>query len=447
MNIKSLFAVLAFFMLSACQDAPAVPATPKVIIKSELASPVVLEKVQGKNYLKVSLTGFPLEIRKRSPINLALVIDRSTSMSGERIEKARDAAIMAVNMLNSNDTLSIIAYDSTVEVIVPATRVTNKEILSDKIRKHIHPQGMTALFAGVSKGLDQVSRHLDKTQVNRIILLSDGQANVGPSSVSELAGLARIAAKKGVAITTMGLGEDYNEDLMVAIAGYSDGNHVFVENSSDLEKTFASEFNDVMSVVAHDVEVTSKTARQVTPVRLLGRDCEIRGNTVTVKLNQLYSNQEKYVLLEVIPAQGARSESKALADVTVSYDNLASKRKDTYQQSLAVRYTHSIAEMKKATVEDVLVDSAIQKTALQNEQAIKLIEEGKMNEAKAVLDQSVWDLEALPVESVAARQKIQSNVNMNKEMGNTIMLKDQKLSRKALKAQNYSQKSQMKNAR
>ena len=238
MNTKRLFTLLAFSIVSFCLGAQATQAAQKVTIKSEIASPVVLENAQDKNYLKISLTGFPLEIKKRSPINLALVIDRSGSMNGERIEKARNAAIMAVNMLDSNDTLSIVAFDSTVQVIAPAGKVKDKQTLSNKIRK-IQAGGMTALFAGVSKGLDQIGKHLDNEQVNRVILLSDGHANVGPASISELSGLAKIAAKKGVAITTLGIGKDYDEDLMTAIASYSDGNHVFVEKSVDLEKTFA----------------------------------------------------------------------------------------------------------------------------------------------------------------------------------------------------------------
>lgn len=435
MTIKRFFISLALCAIPFCVGAQA---SPKVAIKSELASPVVLEHTKDKNYLKISLTGYPMDIQKRSPINLALAIDRSTSMSGERIERARDAAIMAVNMLEDTDTLSIVAYDSNVEVVVPATKVKDKRLLEETIRRKIQPRGMTALFAGLSKGIDQVARHLDREQVNRVILLSDGQANVGPTSVNELAGLARIAAKKGVAITTLGIGKDYNEDLMTAIAGYSDGNHVFVEKTSDLEQTFAREFHDVMTVVAQDVDVTIKVAGQVTPVRLLGREGEIKGDTVTVRLNQLYSNQEKYVLLEVVPPAGQRSESKPLAEVNVSYSNLATKRKDTYRETLALRYSGSKDEVKQSIVEDVLVDSAIQKTVLENERAIQLMDEGKMGEAKAVLDESARQLEALPVATPSARAKVQGSVQMNKGMSAKVMSDEKSVSRKALKEQTYN---------
>ncbi|MFD1261888.1 vWA domain-containing protein [Entomomonas asaccharolytica] len=438
---RTLFSLLAIPVLSLMTIVSAT-AAPKIIIKSELASPVILENAQDKNYLKISLTGFPLDVKKRSPINLALVIDRSTSMSGDRIEKARDAAIMTVNMLSSEDTLSVITYDSSAEVIIPATKVTDKEKLIAKIKQNINPRGMTALFAGVSKGINQVNKHLDKEQINRIILLSDGQANVGPTSIKELSELARTAAKKGITISTIGIGEGYNEDLMTAIAGYSDGNHAFVAHSADLEKIFTKEFKDVMSVVAQDVEVIIKTADGVKPVRLLGRDGEITGNTITVKLNQLYSNQEKYVLLEVIPAKGSAEQQKDLAKVQVSYNNLSSKKLENYDEKIAVRYSKSADVVKQAQVDEIVVDSAIQKAAIENERAIQLMDQGKVEEAKAVLQTNAAQMEALPVTAPAARMKAEQSAAANKQLFDKVSTESKASSRKALKESNYKTQKQ-----
>lgn len=423
----------------------AIAAEPKVTIRTELASPVILENTQDRNYLKISLVGYPRPLEKRSPINLALVIDRSSSMSGDRIERARDAAILAVNMLDSNDTLSVVTYDSGVDVIVPATKVRDKQQIISAIRNNTGPRGMTALFAGVSKGINQVDKFLDKEQINRIILLSDGQANVGPTATSEMAELARMAARKGIAITTLGIGTHYNEDLMTTLAGYSDGNHAFIENASDLEKAFVKEFDDVMSVVAQDVEVIIKTADQVKPVRLLGRDGTIKGNTITVKLNQLYANQEKYVLLEVLPAQGKNRQSKPLADVAVSYNNLATQKTDTHREQLAVRYSSSRDEVAKAVVEDVMVESAIQQMALESEQAIELMDQGRFEEAKSRLEQSAAALQSMPVTSEAAQSKIQSTVETNSALQDR-MDTDKEGFRKALKEENFRLQNQSKGA-
>ncbi|WP_058910590.1 vWA domain-containing protein [Entomohabitans teleogrylli] len=442
MNLKKMCSLLAVGLISVTSGLQAAPAAPQITVKSEVASPLILENSQEKNYLKISLTGYPLDVKKRSPINLALVIDRSTSMRGDRIEKATEAAVMAVNTLDSQDTLSVVAYDSVVEVIVPATRVTNKARLTEQIRQALAPRGMTALFAGVSKGLDQVSKNLEKEQVNRIILLSDGQANVGPTSNSELAELARIAARKGVAITTIGLGQGYNEDLMTTIAQYSDGNHTFVANSSDLEKAFVREFDDVMSVVAQDVIVEIKMADQVKPVRLLGREGEIRGDAVTVKLNQLYANQEKYVLLEVVPAKGQDSQSKPLADIQVSYNNLATQKKETRQEQVAVRYTRSAEQAKEAMVEEVVAESAIQKAAIESERAIRLMDEGKMEEAKSVLGQSAVALESIPLSAPAAIERVQKSAEMNRIQAEKMQTENKDVMRKSLKEQNYNIKTQ-----
>ncbi|EBS7636378.1 VWA domain-containing protein [Salmonella enterica] len=440
MNLKHLFAALALGLLTTTVSAQQ-PA-PKVAIKSELASPVVLENTQDKNYLKVSLTGFPLSVTKRSPINLALVIDRSGSMGGDRIEQATEAAVMAVNTLSAEDTLSVVIYDDVVDVIVPAAKLNNKEKLISQIRKRLTARGGTALFAGVSRGIKETSKYLDKAHVNRIILLSDGQANVGPSSTSELAELGKIAASKGIAITTMGIGEGYNEDLMAAIAQYSDGNHVFVQSTDALEKAFEHEFGDVMSVVAQDVVVEIKVADNVKPLRLLGREGDIHENMVTVKLNQLYANQEKYVMLELLPVKGSAAQSKTLADVNVRYDNLATRQKERWDEKMAIRYTASASEVQKAQVEDVIVDSAIQKSAIQNEQALKLIDEGKMDEAKAVLRESTSLMGSLQLSAPAPKMKAQESVEENRQLLQKLETESKEASRKSLKEQNYRTKKQ-----
>ena len=436
----------AIFSCSLITGFPAQALTPQIMIKTELASPVIMEKTQDANYLKISLTGFAMDTQKRSPINLALVIDRSSSMGGERIERAREAAIMTVNMLQENDTLSVIAYDNDVEVIIPATRVTNKQKLIDLINQKVTSRGWTALFAGLSKGIDQVERHLNKDHINRVILLSDGQANVGPTSISELSELSRIAAKKGISVTTIGIGDGYNEDLMSAIAGYSDGNHFFVNQVADLEKVFTNEFKDVMSVVAQDVEITIKIADGVKPVRLLGRDGEIVGNTVNVRLNQLYANQEKYVLLEVIPAAGTANEHKDLAQVQVRYDNLSTKKQDDFNQMVTVSYSASQEAVKGAVVEDVLIDSAIQRTALENARAIELMDQGKKDEAIAILSRNAEDMDKASqmLNSEDAKNKAQENAELNRSFLDSMDNKSWNESRKTMTESNYQIQNQQK---
>ena len=169
-------------------------------------------------FVKIGLTGFKLDSKdKRAPVNVAIVLDKSGSMEGDKIAKAKDAAIAAIGRLGSDDIVSVVAYDSTVQVIVPATKLSDKESVIEQIRR-IEAGGSTALFAGVSKGADELRKFLDKNRVNRVILLSDGLANVGPQSPSELGALGASLMKEGISVSTMGLGLDYNEDLMTKLA-------------------------------------------------------------------------------------------------------------------------------------------------------------------------------------------------------------------------------------
>src|SRR5262249_8423165 len=176
--------------------------------------------------------------------------DRSSSMaSDQKLDKAKEAALMVLDRLQPDDYISVISYDSTVEVLVPSTHVGNGAELREQISS-LSPRGSTALFAGVSTGIEEVGKHLDAKRVNRIVLLSDGQANVGPRSPNELGRLGEVAGRQGISITTVGVGLDYNEDLMTQLALASDGNHAFAENATDLATIFSHELGDVMSVIA-----------------------------------------------------------------------------------------------------------------------------------------------------------------------------------------------------
>lgn len=364
---------------------PCVGRASQIRLDVSLANPVLIANQKQTTYLKVGLTGFEMTgDAKRTPANIAIVIDRSGSMQGDKIKQAKEAARMAVNRLNANDIVSIVVYDDTVNVLVPATKASDRSTILAGIDQ-IEVGGSTALFAGVSKGAEEVRKFLTRDRVNRVILLSDGLANVGPDTPGALGDLGASLVKEGISVTTLGLGLGYNEDLMSQLAQRSDGNHAFVERSKDLVGIFNSEFGDVLSVVAQEVLVTIECGDGIRPVKVLGRQADIAGRKVVASMNQVYSNQEKYLMLEVEIPEGTAGTQLQVATVNVTYANMSTKTRDTLSNSVAVRFSESREQVIAQRDKVVLEAATMQVATERNELATKLRDEGKTEEAQKLL--------------------------------------------------------------
>ena len=336
-------------------------------------------------WVRVGLDGFKLEREKqRSPVNLAIVLDKSGSMQGKKIEQARKAAVDAIGLLGPNDIVSVVTYDSTVSVLVPATKLTDPTSVIAKVRS-ITPGGNTALFAGVSKGAAEVRKFLDREHVNRVILLSDGLANAGPSSPGELAALGASLLKENISVTTLGLGLGYNEDLMTQLALQSGGNHHFVEDATQLVAVFRAEFDDVLSVVAQEIDVTITIPEGVRPVRVLGNEADINGQKIVTRISQIYSEQERYLVLELeVPPSGDKSK-RELATVEVSYTNLLRKSTDHLKASAVVGFTADDTALAKTVNRDVMTDVIALISSEQNKLATKHLDAGNFAACRDVL--------------------------------------------------------------
>ena len=344
-------------------------------------------------HMKIGLTGFEMTSKEeRPPVNVAIVLDRSGSMSGQKIEHAKKAAIQAIDYLGSDDIVSIVAYDHRVNVLVPATKVSDKASIKKRISA-LTSGGNTALFAGVSKGAAELRKFADKDRVNRIILLSDGKANSGPSSPKALGDLGASLRKEGISVTTWGLGNGYNEDLMDQLAQRSDGNHTFIESPQQLAGIFEAEFGDILSVVAQEVSIEVKCAAGVRPVKVLNREAEISGQRIITQLNQLYSRQEKYILIEVeVPATEA-NETRKIADVDIAYANMLTETTDEISSALSVKFTRSKEVVQKSTNEEAMTEVVLQKATVANKLATSLRDKGDIEQAKQVLRQNYGYLE------------------------------------------------------
>ena len=355
-----------------------------VTLESRVSTPLVVAGRTATAYVKVELTGQALSLATRPPVNVALVIDKSGSMQGVKMDRAKEAAMQAISKLGPQDIVSIIAYDTSVSVLAPATKASDKSSLFDAIRR-IRASGDTALFAGVTKGAAEVRKFLERGRVNRVLLLSDGLANVGPSSPADLGALGASLVREGISVTTFGLGLGYNEDLMTELARQSDGNHAFIEDAANLSQFFDLELGTAAAVVAQDIQILLDCGPGVRPVRVLGRPADIIGQRVTTSMNQIYARQSQQLLLEVELAAGAPNERRVIAHVVASYGNLGTRITESLSSDVSVEFSADRLAVERQTDQRVMITAVEQIANERNAMAVTLRDRGDVNQARELL--------------------------------------------------------------
>jgi Ca-activated chloride channel homolog len=392
----SLWTGAGLLVLQASAPIDLARAEPAITVEARLAQAVMGVGDGQTTHLRVGLKGCDARPdRARVPVNVAFVIDRSGSMAGERLAQARSAAGLAVARLGPDDIASVVAFDHGAQLLVEAQPVSDRHVFLERIGR-IAAGGSTAIHDGVVLGANEVRKFKDPARLNRLILLSDGQANVGPRHPADFAALGAALLAEGISVTSIGLGVGYNEDLMFALARASDGNHAFAREASDLGAIFNREFDDVLGSCAQTVAIDIELEPGARPLRSLSRDGTLEGQRASFRLNQIYAAAEHYVLLELeldrtlTAAVGERS----LGLVTVSYSVPDSGSRQTLTTPIRVNFTTSTAAVEAGR--DRKVEEAVleQITRQRSQQAIKFKDDGNAGEARQLLLQNSKDIEA-----------------------------------------------------
>ncbi len=206
-----------------------------------LKSALIAGKTQELTLLiRVHPAPAPRRSGGRPPLNLALVLDRSGSMAGEPLEMAKEATVAALRQLKPEDRVSVVSFDDEVRVEVPSAPARDLEAMIAQVRT-ITSGGSTALYDGWMVGATQVATHLNRQGLNRVILLSDGQANHGLTDAREIARRVSGLSERGVSTTTLGFGGHYDENLLLSMATSGDGNFEHIEEAGKLPTFFESE--------------------------------------------------------------------------------------------------------------------------------------------------------------------------------------------------------------
>ena len=161
---------------------------------------------------------------------------------------------MIIERLRKNDTISVVAYDDDVELVVPSTKCINKHNIINALN-NIHLGGMTNLHGGWLLGAEQVALTKSNTSINRVLLLSDGNANAGLTNAEDIIRQCSKLSESGITTSTYGLGNNFNEELMVNIANSGLGQSYYGQTCQDLEDPFNEEFQTLINTVATDIKL------------------------------------------------------------------------------------------------------------------------------------------------------------------------------------------------
>ncbi|MBK8164378.1 MAG: VWA domain-containing protein [bacterium] len=321
---------------------------------------------------------------ERPPVQLALVIDRSGSMQeAGKLVYAKAAAKSLIELLRPADRLAIVDYDNRVTVLWPSAPVVAPE-LTIRAVDGLTPRGGTNLAAGLAAGLAEIGRDKQTGFTCRTILLSDGLANQGETRASAIAAMAAEARRGGVAVTTMGLGRDYNEDLMQTVAAGGGGRYYYIENPAAMQRIFQEEMGKVLRQSTRELALWFEHGAAIRGVTVYGYPFETAGNRTTIGMKDLYGGDAISVLLSLELAAPGTGRFK-VGRIGLSYVDAADGRR--HQRDFPVTVTGSAdAALVAASVD---VPTAVEATLIVadecHDQAVRAFESGDKPGALASL--------------------------------------------------------------
>jgi Ca-activated chloride channel family protein len=334
-----------------------------------------------------------IRVEKKAPVDLALVIDTSGSMGGAKIESARAAAKQLVSSLGDGDIVSIDTFSDRAESLVPPTVLNgeSRDRLMTAITR-LRPQGSTNMFDGLSLAEAHVAQAPPSHTVRRVVVISDGIANVGPSSPAALGAVAERGLAFRAQVTSLGVGNDYDEHTLNALAIRSSGRLFHISEPKEMVAFLRKEVDLLGATVASDafVEVVAAPG-----VRLLGSDgirTDWTGNgALRIPLGALYAGQHREALVHVRvdPPRFEGAERAPLASVRLVFHDPQDGDLERVQETVArVGMTNDAAMVAKTENARTKAIVAVQDAAKLQIQAAQAVNQGQFMDADKELAQA-----------------------------------------------------------
>jgi Ca-activated chloride channel homolog len=289
------------------------------------------------------------------PLNFAAVLDRSGSMDGEKMKHMKEAVGYVVDNMNDRDSISVIIFDDQVQTLVSNQPVKNRNEIKTIIDQVI-ARGGTQISDGLKTGIEEVKKGFSQDRVNRILLLTDGQTWDDEDACIRL---ADEAGRQGIAITTVGLGEEWNEKLLLQIAERSHGDSYWIQNPLAILDTFRKEMTSMLSVAATNLKLTARMSPGVRPSKVYTAlpmitdvsEKGIKDNEIVMDLGSLDGTKGQMVLIKVL-VPPHKEGAYRLGQVEVSRDIPSQNVKNRISRyDLSVTFTANVALASKVNAE------------------------------------------------------------------------------------------------
>jgi Ca-activated chloride channel family protein len=274
-------------------------------------------------YLLVRIEARAPGSAQRMPVNLALVLDRSSSMRGPRIAHAIAAVRQVVQQLDVRDRLSVIAFDASARSLFgPANLTPETRRQLDEALAGLRTGVGTNLAAGIKKGAEAVRSGFVRGAISRMVLLTDGQPSLGITDSGRLCALAEKEALGGVSLTTMGLGEGFDDELLAELARSGRGGFHYLASAADIPGAFGRELAGVFAIAATQTEIGLRPAEHVTTAELLHRlPSRPRDDGLVVEMGELAAATPRQVLFQLTraPEVPGKTIEARCGTLTVTY--------------------------------------------------------------------------------------------------------------------------------
>ena len=334
-------------------------------------------------FVRLRLKGLALAATKRPPINLALVVDTSGSMVGAAIEKARDACGSLIDALEEGDALSIVTFGSEPQVIVPATRITREtQARAQEAIRTIKADGTTNMAGGLQVGIAQARTFLTPDGVSRIVLVGDGVPNE-PASVVALADQAQLLH---LPVTTLGLGAEFDETLMLVVARRSGGTFHFIADASKVAQVLKDEMLRMERVVARGVWLDMTPGPGVVIDEVLGAEPMAAGRGMRVNVGEIGEGQVRDVVVRVTATGHHDGSSVELLDTVAHYSHAVDGSALIVRQFLALAASLDAEAVTDGKSMEIEHQAARLRVATSIVRAIALARSGDVKGARALLD-------------------------------------------------------------